>query len=372
MYEFGMKTSILFPDIFKEFFRTNPNDLAQEIKQFMTSSIDRVRLYSICSGYGMIESVKWLMDNNFELERPLCLRLLKNFPWREQIDIADSLLKIFLTAPFLSEDISLLVEIVVRSGSLDMVQYVFSHVPSWFTPSLAYLMRIAIDSFYFLTFDFLYERFGANFEVKQSLRFRIIVHAMQSRLPEAKVREYIRKFGFGLVGFYVFNPQLIEAAATDYLDIIKEYGLCNVDNVNRISKIPAITKAFQCKQTAIVKCIIDSIGKGLEFGVLFPFLKVLVELMDREHLRYLVASHFDIDGCAEIKSQIIILLTYESRLDRKGTIRFLLNFCLMMGWTRLQWDPIAKTSKPLISYHCYHRQRFKNMLQDCLDSLPNC
>lgn len=272
----------------------------------------------------MLECVQWFWEMKIELPNFNYINLLRVFSRYEQPEIVDLIMrKIFLPMPVLGPERDDLLHIAAMGAPFEVFQCLRSKftVTVWYVPP--YLVN-TIKAFRFLAFDDFYESAVQNADprrgelVKVPLPITLVINALQSRLPVAEDNDPLVK--------KAPDNQLLEPAASNgYLNIIKEFGLCNIV---RHSKHLALSAAARYRQSATFKYITDN-TEFISYDDLYLVVKVLIEYKDRDSLHYLIAKQFGANISLENKIQILLefILMFESMLTPMARIKkFLSDF----------------------------------------------
>ncbi len=193
----------------------------------------------------------------------------------------------------------------------------------------------------FLTFEFLLNdnrSYDASLNLHKADRRTLIYDALECNLPEPTIRYYIKRFGQGLIGTSsAVKDFLVPATVSGLLNFIEEYKFCETSDQ---SKAAAIGRAAEenRKLTSAIIYVIDRYKPRLDDSTFLRLIDELTIYRTRDILQYLIEKIFGNEISAELKAEILIFLVtnFEEANLYIDTKKVIVQFCLMMQWTRPQ------------------------------------
>ncbi len=337
-------------------------------------------IMTYCIKYGAFETIKLLLSLDAKIKKD------KNDLIPLAISSENSKLVVFLLEkfPITSLGISSINDLFIQAAahsSLEIVKYIADCLPMLNHKTHSAALKKAVDNYNFVVFEFLCERYEAAIKTwGKNRRNKIISNALESCFPEAKIREYISKYGVLHGSMAVNGRLLLPAAENGYAALIQDYNLSNTDfNI----KLEALKKAAKNHHDSIVELLIDSLALNSNFIRITHTCQYLIQANCREGLRYFVEKKFGAVIEPARKAEILLaLITYSCFLDYDSdstVTERMVSFCVMLGWSRLQIEYSGANQVAAVE-ELYRSEELKwnwksdfdQIMVKCLESLPLC
>ncbi len=237
------RASELFPGIDLGSSEIHPEsellDLQELMKEIMISPASAIKISDYLERFvifGMPEAIKFVTDinvaNSYSCQLDLIFTSICLSQWR----ITDYLLE-NINFPSLTDQVfEQLCHQAVRCPSPRALEKLFNYLSPSSDLNLTSITADSINHRMFVNFDFLWERFKdfPNFSLHTESKFLLVMYALESRLSDEKVREYIEIFGsLATISEDKTYEKLFIRTAVDngYLNLIKYFSFEKLEKV---------------------------------------------------------------------------------------------------------------------------------------------
>ncbi len=180
----------------------------------------------------------------------------------------------------------------------------------------------------------------------------MICYSLESRLPETKIREYIKNFGADIVlcNDLIANEKLLEA-----LKLREDFDLCNIEKENNLQ---AIKSSIRLCHIQLFKYLVDRLECKFELLVW-----CLILSKNSEALHYLVEKQYGTNIAPEFMPKILLSLIESFKdvykVSNEDIKQSIIEFCHLLGWTGF----MKRDNNQFL------KDSHQEIMNDCLDLL---